>query len=237
MSATGDDRTLPDLDEVRKAYRDAGFDDEPPEHVDAFIRAAARRESKRRINDYLPSLAMAATIVLALGLVLRLTLPGRNLIEPETAPDSLDESATFQERAAPLENEAAPAAATVQPPEAAAEQLVQDSAAQPEDAAAPARASAAAAEESAAAALALDAVDAPRQEGVASTAMGRMAAPASVSVPCTAAERGDANLWLECIGAQIDAGLLDAARADLAAFRLAFDDYPLPANIVDALEP
>ena len=90
MNSTRDDQPLPELEEVRKAYRDAGFNDEPPAHVDAFIRAAGKRESKRNLNDYLPSLAMAATVVLALGLVLRLTLPGRDLVAPTAVPVAED---------------------------------------------------------------------------------------------------------------------------------------------------
>ena len=111
MNSTRDDQPLPELEEVRKAYRDAGFNDEPPAHVDAFIRAAAKRESKRNLNDYLPSLAIAATVVLALGLVLRLTLPGRDLVAPTAVPMAEDAAALRgQEQAAPLEDIAAPAA-------------------------------------------------------------------------------------------------------------------------------
>ncbi|MDH3417867.1 MAG: hypothetical protein OEQ25_00180 [Gammaproteobacteria bacterium] len=238
MNSTRDDQPLPELEEVRKAYRDAGFNDEPPAHVDAFIRAAAKRESKRNLNDYLPSLAMAATVVLALGLVLRLTLPGRDLVAPTAVPTAQDAAAPrlrVQEQAAPLEDIAAPAAAIVPVAADAAEQGLQERAEQLEEVVAPARAGAPAAADTPIAASAPTAAGALEREGVASSAIGRMAAPASV--PCTTAERSDADLWLACIAAQIDAELLDAARSELEEFRLAFADYPVPVNIAQALEP
>lgn len=236
MNSTRDDQPLPELEEVRKAYRDAGFNDEPPAHVDAFIRAAAKRESKRNLNDYLPSLAIAATVVLALGLVLRLTLPGRDLVAPTAVPMAEDAAALRgQEQAAPLEDIAAPAAAIVPVAADAAEQGLQERAEQLEEVVAPARAGAPAAADTPIAASAPTAAGALEREGVASSAIGRMAAPASV--PCTTAERSDADLWLACIAAQLDAELLDTARAELEEFRLAFADYPVPVSIAQALEP
>lgn len=238
MNSTRDDQPLPELEEVRKAYRDAGFNDEPPAHVDAFIRAAGKRESKRNLNDYLPSLAMAATVVLALGLVLRLTLPGRDLVAPTAVPVAEDAAAPrlrVQEQVAPLEGIAAPAAEMVPVTENAAEQDLQERAAQLEEVVTPARAGAPAAEDTPTATLAPAAADVLEREGVASSAIGRMAAPASV--PCTTPERSDPDLWLACIAAQIDAELLDAARAELEEFRLAFGGYPVPVNIAQALDP
>jgi hypothetical protein len=240
MSSTRDDQPLPELEEVRKAYRDAGFNDEPPAHVDAFIRAAAKRESKRNLNEYLPSLAVAATVVLALGLVLRLTLPGRDLVAPTAVPTAEDAAAPrlrVQEQVAPLEDVAAPAAAIVPVAADAAEQGLQEPAEQLEEVVAPARAGAPAAADTPIATSAPAAADVLERDSVASSTSGRMAAPAPASVPCTTAERSDPGLWLACIAAQIDAELLDPARAELEEFRLAFAEYPVPVNIAQALEP
>lgn len=235
MSSTRDDRQLPELDEVGKAYRQAGFDDEPPAHVDAFILAAAKRESKRSFNEYLPSLAMAATVVLALGLVLRLTLPGNNLVEPAAVFEAEDAAAPPER----LQERTAPAAEIVPVAEdgATPRQRLQGRTAPLEEIAAPAAEMPAVAEEPATATLAPAAADVAAREGVASSAVARIAAPASMSVPCAAPERGDPGLWLACIAAQIDANMLDAARAELEEFRLAFADSPIPANIADALDP
>ena len=254
MSSAQDDKAIPDLEAVGKAYREAGLDDEPPAHVDAFIRAAAKHESKRNLNDYLPALAMAATIVLALGLVLRLTVPGRDLIEPAGVPEAEDAAAprvqepaalqesgvlqdpdAFQERAAPLADSVEPAAEFVPAPPQAVEQGAQERAVRLEEVVTPARASAATAEDNGTATSAPAAANA--QEGIPSSVVGRMAAPSPVSVPCAAPERDEPALWLGCIAAQINAGLLEAARAELEQFRLAFADYPVPASIAEPLDP
>ena len=250
MSPTRDEQALPDLEAVGKAYREAGFDDEPPAHVDAFIRAAAKRESKRNLNDYLPALAVAATVVLALGLVLRLTVPGRDLVGPGAIPEadeagapSVQAPAAFQapedlqEQAAPLEDSPVPGAEFVPTPEDVSEQVLRERAVQLEEVVTPARASAATAEEEATVTLAPAAADVVQNEGIASSVVGTMAAPMPVSVPCTQPERSDPDLWLACIAAQIDAELLDAARTELQQFRATFADLAVPANIVEALDP
>ena len=231
MSAPRDEKAVPDLEAVGKAYREARFDDEPPGHVDAFIRAAAKRESKRSFNSYLPSLAMAATIVLALGLVLRLTIPGRDLLESTRTPEaeqadapSLQAPAAFEERAAPPEDRAAPPGESVPAPADTLEQSVQERAVQLEAVVTRARQSTAG-------------DDVLERDGAAASVAGRMAAPSQPTVPCAAAERDEPELWLACMAAQIDAGLLDAARAELEQFRLEFADYAVPARIVEALDP
>ena len=237
MSSERDNEAIEDLETVTEAYRRAGFDDEPPAHVDAFIRAAAKRESKRGFNAYLPSLAMAATIVLALGLVLRLTVPGRDLLEPASAPEADEATATRLERVAPLEDSAAPAAEFVPAPEDVADQILRERVIQLEEVATPARASSAAEEVPAEMNAASGQADMLQRDGVASSVAGRMASPLPVAVPCTEPERGDPDRWLACMTAQINAGLLDEARAELEQFRLAFADYSIPANVIESLEP
>jgi len=243
MNSRQDDHGSQDMEEIGKAYREAGFNDAPPARVDDLILAAAKRDAKRKFNDYLPAMAMAATIVLALGLVLRLTLPRpdllapADLLEPAGAPAADNEAApTLRtlEQAAPLENIAAPAAATVPVAEDAADLGSQERAAQLEEVITPSRGSAAVAEEATTATLAPTVADVLERQGVASSAIGRMAVPAPA--PCPASARGEPGRWQACIVMQIQAGMLDAARAELEALRLDYPDYSLPADITDALE-
>lgn len=235
MSFPRDEKPLPELDEAGKAYREAGFDDEPPAHVDAFVRAAAKRAAKRSFNDYLPSLAMAATLVLAFGLVLRLTVPGGLIGSPESLPAPAAEDANASRQV--LQQQPAPSADSAEPAAALEETAASAAAgADFEESAAPAQAPPAALEIAPVMPAPSAAVaDEPALEGVASRAVGRMAVPPSV--PCPDSEREQPDLWLVCISAQVDAAMLDAAQAELEAFRLAYPDVAVPANIAERLAP
>ena len=63
--------TLPGAEQVSSAYRAANFDEEPPAELDRAILAAANQRRRRPLASYLPSLALAATVVLSVSLVLR----------------------------------------------------------------------------------------------------------------------------------------------------------------------
>ena len=71
MSTTGPKNALPGADQVSRAYQAANFDEEPPAELDRAILAAARRQRHRPLASYLPPLALAATVVLSISLVLR----------------------------------------------------------------------------------------------------------------------------------------------------------------------
>ncbi len=71
MSMMGPKNALPGADQVSRAYRAAKFDEEPPAELDRVILAAARRQRHRPLASYLPPLALAATVVLSVSLVLR----------------------------------------------------------------------------------------------------------------------------------------------------------------------
>ncbi len=71
MSTTGPKNALPGADQVSRAYRAAKFDEEPPAELDRVILADARRQRHRQLPSYLPPLALAATVILSISLVLR----------------------------------------------------------------------------------------------------------------------------------------------------------------------
>lgn len=71
MSTVGPKNALPGADQVSRAYQAADFDEEPPAELDRAILAAARRQHRRPLASYLPPLALAATVILSISLMLR----------------------------------------------------------------------------------------------------------------------------------------------------------------------
>lgn len=223
-----------DLERVRAAFRAAEFDDEPPPAVDAAIRAAAANARGRRLHGYLPPLALAATVVLALGLVLRLAVPTQDpadvslLRDADDAPgtravESLSSQATTgetaparRERAAAPERSSAADDATPAPSPALPQ-------AAPEAAAEFSRTPSAAA-----------ATDSAGEEPAARGAIESLAAPAA---GCETARRADADGWLACIAALLDAGNAAAARAEVEAFTASYPERAVPATITERLVP
>ena len=63
--------SIPGARELSQAYEAAEFDEHPPDHVDRRILSAARHRPRRRFTALIPSLALAATVVLSFSLVLR----------------------------------------------------------------------------------------------------------------------------------------------------------------------
>jgi hypothetical protein len=203
MSVGHRDRPPRSSDAVSAAYRAARFTDEPPAHVDAFILAAARQ---RRRHRYLPPLALAATLLLALGLLLRLAPPvsdvGDGAADSELRPMR------------PASEEPTPPRLLMQEADAPA-----PTSSAPEAAPAPARAPAAVTD-----------------EDVSSATQREMPLPPTASPPACAPERrGQATLWLECIRAQAAAGALEPARAEFAEFVRAYPSYPVPDEVTAAL--
>ncbi len=78
MNTREPNNTLPGAEQVSSAYRAANFDEEPPAELDRAILAAANRHRRRSLASYLPSLALAATVVLSVSLVLRSGLLNEN---------------------------------------------------------------------------------------------------------------------------------------------------------------
>ena len=71
MTSNEPDNSVPGSDEVAAAFRKANFDEGPPPSVDQAILAAAQQEQRKPFPAYLPPLALAATVVLSVSLVLR----------------------------------------------------------------------------------------------------------------------------------------------------------------------
>lgn len=217
-------------DEVRAAFRAAGYADEPPPAVDAAILAAAERAQARRLHGYLPPLAMAATVVLALGLVLRLAIPTRELPEvydaPETlrAPSVLEAEPQAEEaRRGRAEVPAAPTAAPALAPAADIAEPVPAPAAEPEIAG----------EEAVVFSDTAQNAAAPSAAGARSAAQPMRAQTAG----CGGAFGNDPDQWLACIESLLDAGELAGARNELEAFAAAYPERSVPNTITDRLEP
>jgi hypothetical protein len=241
------DDNVPGLDALRKTYRAAGFEDEPPPHVDAFVRAAAKRADRRRFRAYLPPLAMAATIVLGLGLVLRLTTLGPELTEQprevieQLAPRATEPAATEEELGpdlspsagtsfAPAADSAAPLRSFREQPEPAQEGVASAAPEEPvaADRDSPARPSAAPADD-------VRALSEQQAQVEGSAAFNEVTVQARVIPSCADPRREGPEAWLACIEAAVDAGALDAARAELDAFRREFPDHAVPEPLATAL--
>lgn len=119
MSDDPRDQRTPGLDEAGKAYRAAQFREEPPARLDAFILAAARRRDARGLGRYLPPLAAAAALLLAVGVVLRLTVPVGGPpapLEDSAGTRPSDAGPRAQPRALMLEQAAPPGSAAREAP-------------------------------------------------------------------------------------------------------------------------
>lgn len=71
MNTNEPDEVLPGSDQVSDAYRAASFDEAPPAALDRSILAEAARSNRRSLFSFLPPLALAATVVLSVSLVMR----------------------------------------------------------------------------------------------------------------------------------------------------------------------
>ena len=223
MNTPESKHTLPGAEQVSRAYRAANFDEQPPAELDRAILAAENRHRRRPLASYLPSLALAATVVLSISLVLR-----SGVLNENAELFSGDEVDASDMRALPP--------STLRE----LDEFVEPGAPPPQDSPTPAagistfravevRASEAAADN--------------RDEAVTPTLPGRIplgaAANTAVAVQaiCNSADREEPDAWLDCISAILEEGNGDEARRELAAFTQAYADYPLPADLDSEVEP
>ncbi len=71
MNTSDPNNPLPGQDQVSRAYRAAGFKEEPPAALGRTILERAKRHRRRPLVSFMRPLALAATVVLSVSLVLR----------------------------------------------------------------------------------------------------------------------------------------------------------------------
>jgi len=237
MSASNQGNGPSPSEEISRAYRAAAFDETPPEHLDRAILAAARHRRKRRMATLLPSLALAATVVLAFSIVLRIGVlqPQGELERRRPEPPPVIEalrSAPEREQASPR-NEAEPATGSpAQPSSATALEPATIDAMSPGEPAmrvAPAPAPPGRDADVAEQDRALEA-----QADVASRPLSRQRAAMAAPAACPETDRDEPALWLQCIGAHLAEGRAEIAGVELDAFLVTYPDYPLSEDL-DAL--
>ena len=244
MNTNESDEVLPGSDQISEAYRAAGFDEAPPAELDRAILAEAERRSRRSPFSFLPPLALAATVVLSVSLVLRsgvlnentevfsdailsdmpnATPPaavtieqGADAMEPESLDSVVTGTSGFSanETEADFDTPVAPEAPAPVP--AAAETELRARQAQP------VRRQEAAEQSPQVEALSLESV--VLEEAVASSA-------ALAALDCSAIDTEIADDWLACIEAGIEQGQIDAARQELEAFLVVYPEYSLPEEL------
>lgn len=209
MSTVGPKNALPGADQVSRAYQAADFDEEPPAELDRAILATARRQHRRPLASYLPPLALAATVILSISLVLRSGVLNEN-------------SEIFSDEApAPPAARTAPVATPIELDEIVAPEEAADNGTivQSERLLAP---------QFEAVELRSRAAELPRATAAAASA---------VLADCTGAVREQPDTWLACIAVSLQQGNEDDARREVEAFAQAYPDYSLPKDLEALLAP
>ena len=237
MNTTGPESELRGADQVSRAYRAANFDEEPPAELDRVILAAARRQRHRPLASYMPPLALAATVVLSISLVLRSGVVNEDAeIFSDQAPPAAAvrtlpistvrdlEEAVAPEQAAARQNLPVPAAATnaipevdrllpQQPVELRARQMLPET---------------------------LEAISQDRQAvqpGAVEFLPLTAGTAAAVQIGCADVDRGQPDAWLACISVRLQQGYEEDARRELQAFAETYPDFSLPEEFETLLAP
>jgi hypothetical protein len=222
--------------------------DEPPAVLDDRILAAARRATiaapaRRRSpwRAWLAPMGVAATVVLSLSVLLLARHEQPDLLpapvvaprpaEPATADAPAVAAPEPRQAAMPIVRRSPPPARSIAPAreeDRLQEQAIPAAKLQPPPPSAPAMAPPAAAAAPAAAPLQMEAAPAGAAPGV-------LSAPAAAKADRQRLDGGvrTAEVWLEDIRRLQRAGHLEAAREQLAAFRRAYPDYPLPDDVTE----
>jgi hypothetical protein len=232
MSASNQGNGPSPSEEISRAYRAAAFDETPPEHLDRAILAAARHRRRLRMATLLPPLALAATVVLAFSIVLRIGVlqpeGARERRRPEPAPviEAL-RSAPEREQASPRNEPELAAGSPARPSSAAALEPATIDAVSPGEPAlraapAPPGREADAAEQD----RAWEA-----QADVAGRTLSRQRAATAAPAACPETDRDEPALWLQCIAAHLAEGRAEIAGVELDAFLVTYPDYPLSEDL------
>lgn len=205
MNTTEPKNAVRGADQVSRAYQAANFDEEPPVELEREILAAARRHRRRPLASYLPSLALAATVLLSISLVFR---SGELNENAEILSDEAPPAAEFR---------AAPISTVRELEEAVAPAIGLEAANAPVEAAA--RREGISRNQQAVR---------PDVTEVLPLTAGTLSA---VEIGCANVDRGQPDAWLACISVRLQQGYEDDARRELEAFAQAYPDYSLAEDL------
>ena len=214
-----DNRMDPDFERVAEAYRELP-PEEPPAELDQAILASARRTRRDRSErpwnfGWLHALTTTAVVVLGVALILQ--IPERQSAEPlrVAKPPSAklrDPASEFEPLRLPAPQDAAPGAQGAAKPTTVPQQAPAEERAEADRAA----------------------LAAPRppaaEPSAADTARRETGSPRE---PERQAQERDPERWLQRILELRQAGRTAAWREELAAFREAWPDDPLPPELAD----
>ena len=253
MSAEGTKDSLQGIEDVARAYEAAGFDEQPPAHVDRAVLAAARQRRRPRLASFVPAFALAATVLLSFSLVLRSGMLGIGGVDAPIAQDPLPAtvppSEIQAEEAFLRDDEAldavAPASDFVDAP---AEGLRRErTSGEPSPAATPSPPPQADADGGSGVGTtfsveaqavrepqATQALEAELEEAV---SLRSVAAPEAAAQACQVTSGGDPMAWLQCISQRLETGAEEIGRSELEAFVEANPDFQLPADLQALREP
>lgn len=198
-------------EKLSRRYRELPRD-EPPNSIDAAIRAQAHRAVRRAHPRWMGAVSIAAVLVLALGITLRMQHDEPGM---ETAPTPA---------AAPPRIDPAPATAPprIEPAAPASREIVPRAAPTPRPASVPPP-------------------DAQRSREDSRAERSNLATPARVAAPAMQKRAADAmsapEAQLEQIAALREAGRAAEADEALARFRERFPDYRIPDALWQRVRP
>ncbi len=237
MNSTGPGDSTHGEGEVSRAYAAAGFDEEPPAHLDRTILAAAHRRPRPRFASFVPALALAATVVLSFSLVLRTGMidigrrdaPTAQQPIPAAEPareaelDALSEDGGFAD--APAEEGVS--SATTPRRERALNEAAPAAQERPSAPPAPAGEFSGGPTPELRRLQEVQTLTIQTEESAAL----RSSVAGDASDDCSGVRTGEPQLWAACITRQLQQGAEEAARAELEAFTQVHPDYPLPEEL------
>jgi hypothetical protein len=239
MTSNDSRNSAPGSDDVAAAYRKANFDEGPPPAVDQAILAAARQEQRKPFPAYLPPLALAATVVLSVSLVLRsgmLNETSEVFPEPAMAPAADTPSSTVLDRDVNLPREEIRALneeAAFSDAAAEANEALESGGGSEAFEAAPAAADL----RTVAPQPELDAELPSAPQALEFESAAELSTSTVAGDGCSESDRQQAESWIECITSLRANGNENAARSELEVFLDVYPSITVPANLSESLAP
>jgi hypothetical protein len=249
MTTHEPNETQPGAEQVSEAYRAAGLNEAPPAELDRAILAKAARSNRRPLASLLPPLALAATVLLSVSIVLRTGVLNQDAEIFSDAPAEVDDALDALEPGRAGFREVAPeSAASSDALNSAVEELID---VQPQSLEAEETPGADTAESllENAEIRARRATPGARQEAAgANLSVQSTAAEATVTLEgitatpglgCTGADTNSEppENWLACIADGLEQGQLNGARNELEAFLTVYPGYTLPDELESLASP